>query len=115
VWGTALLLLPDALGAWVLGSAWLPASGLVAPVSLAVAGLAGSFGAWVGLRVLAARSRRRSAQLAGAAVYLVAALGGAALGGAAGAAWGSAAGALAGAGLWWWQLHEAVADAEAAR
>jgi hypothetical protein len=36
------------------------------------------------------------------------------VGGAAGAAWGSAAGALAGAGLWWWQLHRAVTEAELA-
>lgn len=113
LWGAALLALPDVVGARVLGSAWLPASGLLVPVTLEVAGLGLSLGAWVGLRALTARTRRGRAELAGTVIYLAAALGGAVLGGAAGAAWGSAAGALAGAGLWWWQLHQAVTDAEA--
>jgi hypothetical protein len=113
VWGAAVAALPDVVGARILGSAWLPASMLLVPVTLEVAGLALSLGAWVGLRALAASSRRGRAQLAGTVVYLVAALAGTVLDGAAGAAWGSAAGALAGAGLWWWQLHRAVTDAEA--
>jgi hypothetical protein len=114
VWGAAVAVLPDVVGAQILGSAWLPASRLVVPVTLEVAGLGLSLGAWVGLRALRAPSRRGRAQLAGTVIYLTAALGGAVVGGAAGAAWGSAAGALAGAGLWWWQLHQAVTDAEAA-
>ena len=50
--------------------------------------------------------------LVGSAVYLAAALGGAAVGGAVGAAWGSAAGTSAAAGVWWWELHRAIGDAE---
>ena len=80
VWGAAVAALPDFVGAQLLGSAWLPASRLVAPVTLEVAGLGLCLGAWVGLRALAAPSRRGRAQLAGTVIYLAAALGGAVAG-----------------------------------
>ena len=51
----------------------------------------------------------------GSVVYLTGAFGGTVLGGAAGAAWGSAAGTLIGAGVWWWELHQGVRDAESGK
>ena len=110
-----LLLLPDSVGQQILHSAWYPASALLVPVTLAVAGFGFSVGAWAGVRALGAASRSLRAQVIGSVVYLTGALGGAALGGAAGAAWGSAAGALIGAGVWWWELHQGVRDAESGR
>jgi O-Antigen ligase len=114
VWGMALLLLPDSAGEQILHSAWYPASELLVPVTLAVAGFGFSVGAWAGVRALGAASRSLRAQVIGSVVYLTGALGGTALAGAAGAAWGSAAGTLIGAGVWWWELHQGVRDAQAA-
>ena len=112
LWGMLLHGVPDLLGFQVLRSAWLPASRLLVPVTLAAAALAMAAGAWTGMRALGAASRSRRALLAGSAVYLAAALGGAAVAGAAGAAWGSAAGTLAAAAVWWWELHRAIGDIE---
>jgi hypothetical protein len=115
VWGMALLLLPDSVGEQILHSAWYPASALLVPVTLAVAGFGFSVGAWAGVRALGAASRSLRAQVIGSVVYLTGAFGGTVLGGAAGAAWGSAAGTLIGAGVWWWELHQGVRDAESGR
>ena len=111
-WGMMMMLLPDSLGQQILHSAWYAASALLVPVTLAVAGFGLSIGAWAGVRALGAASRSLRAQGIGSVVYLAGALGGAAVGGAAGAAWGSAAGTLIGAGVWWWQLHLGVRDAD---
>jgi hypothetical protein len=112
-WGVVVLALPDTAGVWLLGSAWLPASRLLAPLTLAAAGFGFGAGARVGRWALEAGAPGRRGQLAGLA-YLVLALGGAVLGGAAGAAWGSAAGTLAGAAIGWWQLRQGIREAEAA-
>ena len=112
-WGVVLAALPDTVGVRLLGSAWLPASQLLVPVTLAVAGLGLAAGAHVGRRALKGAPPGGRGELAGAAVYLALALGGAALAGAAGAAWGSAAGTLAGAGICWWRLGRALRQAEA--
>jgi hypothetical protein len=111
IWGAALLLMPESFGWHILHSAWEPASALLLPVTLAVAGFGFSVGAWAGVRALGAASRSLRAQGIGSVVYLAGALGGAALGGAAGAAWGTAAGTVLGAGIWWWELHQGVRDA----
>jgi hypothetical protein len=111
-WGMALLLLPDSVGQQILHSTWYEASELLVPVTLAVAGFGFSVGAWAGVRALGAASRSMRAQVIGSVVYLTGALGGTALAGAAGAAWGSAAGTVIGAGVWWWELHQGVRDAE---
>jgi hypothetical protein len=114
LWGVALLALPDTLGVRLLGSAWAPASRLLVPVTLAMAGLGLAAGALAGQRALGATAAARRGRLAGAVVYLALALGGAAVAGPAGAAWGSAAGTLAGAGIGWWRLRQAIGEAEAA-
>ena len=114
-WGMVLLLLPDSVGQQILHSAWYPASALLVPVTLAVAGFGFSVGAWAGVRALGAASRSLRAQVIGSVVYLTGAFGGTVLGGASGAAWGSAAGTLIGAGVWWWELHQGVRDAESGK
>jgi hypothetical protein len=102
------------VGQQILHAAWYPASALLVPVTLAVAGFGFSIGAWAGVRALGAASRSLRAQVIGSVVYLTGAFGGTAIGGAAGAAWGSAAGTLIGAGVWWWELHQGVRDASSA-
>ena len=114
LWGTAMLLLPDSLGVQILGSAWLPASQLLPAMTLALAGFGFSVGAWAGVQALGPTTRSQRAHGIGSAVYLGGALVGGALGGALGAAWGSAAGTLVGAGVWWWELHQAMREAEVA-
>ena len=54
VWGMVLLMLPDSVGQQILHSAWDPASELLVPVTLAVAGFGFSVGAWAGVRALGA-------------------------------------------------------------
>ena len=71
VWGTMLLLLPDAVGVQLLRSSWLPASQLLVPVTLAVAGLSLSVGAWTGMRALGAASRILRTQAVAVLAYLV--------------------------------------------
>jgi O-antigen/teichoic acid export membrane protein len=112
VWGAAMLLLPESVGVWLLGSSWQPASALLVPVTLAVAGTGVVNGAWVGLRALGAATRSLRARGINSVAYLVGVLGGAALGGAAGAAWGATAGTFIGAGVWWWQLHRGIRSSD---
>lgn len=105
-WGLALLLLvPDAAGRLVLGSVWEPASALILPVTLSVAGAGWVAGATTGLRALGAARRSMRAQLLTSAGYLAGGLIGAALAGASGAAWGSAIAMWLGVALWWFQLR----------
>jgi O-antigen/teichoic acid export membrane protein len=110
-WGMALLvLLPEGLGVRLLGLSWQPASELLLPVTITVAGSGFWASALIGLRALGAASRSLRAQGFGSAVYLVGALGGAAVAGAAGAAWGSAAATLIAACVWWWQLDRGLRE-----
>jgi O-antigen/teichoic acid export membrane protein len=109
-WGMALLLLPEGLGVQLLGPSWQPASKLLLPVTITVAGAAFWIGASIGLRALGAASRSLRAQGVSSAVYLVGALGGAAVAGAAGAAWGSAATSLIAVFIWWWQLDRGLRE-----
>jgi O-antigen/teichoic acid export membrane protein len=109
-WGMALLLMPEGLGVRLLGMSWQPASKLLLPVTITVAGAGFWIGAMIGVRALGAASRSLRAQGVSSAVYLVGALGGAAAAGAAGAAWGSAAAALIAAFVWWWQLDRGLRE-----
>jgi O-antigen/teichoic acid export membrane protein len=111
VWGAAmLLLLPGGLGEWLLGPSWRPASQLLVPVTLTVAGIGALNGAWVGLRALGAAARSLRAQVINSVVYVAGVLGGAVVGGVAGAAWGAAAAAVISLGVWWWQLHRGISE-----
>lgn len=104
-WGLALLfLLPDHVGALVLGSVWEPASALILPVTVMVMGISVSNGAACGLRALGAARRSLRSQLITSAVYVTGGLGGAATAGALGSAWGVAIATVIGAAVWWEQL-----------
>jgi O-antigen/teichoic acid export membrane protein len=109
-WGMALLLMPEGLGVRLLGMSWQPASKLLLPVTITVAGTGFWIGAMIGVRGLGAASRSLRAQGFSSAIYLVGALGGAAAAGAAGAAWGSAAASLIAAVIWYWQLDRGLRE-----
>ncbi|HYQ67218.1 hypothetical protein [Actinophytocola sp.] len=111
LWGAALLLVvPDALGRFLLNEVWAPASHLILPVSLSVTAAGIVAGATAGLRALGAARRSLRVQLVASAGYLGFGLAGAALGGAVGMSWGSTTAMWLGAGLWWWQLRAAARD-----
>ncbi|MGW1143887.1 hypothetical protein ACWD6I_02245, partial [Streptomyces sp. NPDC002454] len=63
LWGAALLLVPDRVGALVLGEVWGAASELIVPATLGVAGAGLGVGAAAGLRALAAARRSLRCQL----------------------------------------------------
>lgn len=115
-WGLALLLLlPDAVGAELLGSVWQTASALILPATLSVMHASLSTGATAGLRALGAAKRSLGAQLFASAAYLTGGVGGAFLGGALGSSWGCAIATLLGAVVWWWQLRAGLRDVALAR
>ncbi|MDP9264728.1 MAG: hypothetical protein M3O91_01220 [Chloroflexota bacterium] len=101
MWGTFVWLIPDGVGAAILGVSWGPAHSVVAPLALALAASAANIGATVGLRALAAARRSMNANLAVTVVTVSSESVGAALGGAQGAASGSAFAAMVGATIWW--------------
>jgi len=110
LWGAALLLVPDWAGEHVLGQVWFPASELIVPASLGVAGAGLGIGAAAGLRALAAARRSLRCQLFASACYLGGGLGGAAMAGTVGAAWGSAAANICASAVWWLQLRAALRE-----
>ncbi|MCX5253745.1 hypothetical protein OOK27_06115 [Streptomyces canus] len=107
LWGGALLLMPDRLGEFALGSVWHSASQLVAPITLGVAGAGLGTGAAAGLRALGAARRSLRSQLFASACYVSGGLGGAAVAGTVGSAWGVAAATVSGSAVWWLQLRSA--------
>ncbi|MGH3949244.1 MAG: hypothetical protein ACRDSE_08985 [Pseudonocardiaceae bacterium] len=110
-WGlTLLLLVPESLGLLVLGSVWEPASALILPVTLSVAGAGIVAGAAAGLRALGAARRSLRAQLFASAAYLTGGLAGATVAGAAGTSWGSAVAMWFGAAVWWSQLRAGLRE-----
>ena len=111
LWGLGLILvIPDRLGTFVLGSVWAPASGLFVPVVLAV--VLGSFsaGASAGLRALGAARFSLRSQLFEATTGLAGTLLGAVLGGLAGACWGIVIAAAFCLAVWWGHLHAALRE-----
>ncbi|MFF2073168.1 hypothetical protein ACFVXG_00240 [Kitasatospora sp. NPDC058162] len=110
LWGSALLLMPDRAGQFVLGDVWHSASQLILPATLGVAGAGLGSGAAAGLRALAAARRSLRCQLFASACYLGGGLGGAAAAGTVGSAWGVAAATGCGAAVWWLQLRAALRE-----
>lgn len=102
VWGALALALPDAWGTALLGPSWLGARAVLPPLTLSMALAGVSLGAVVVLRARAAASRSLRARLLGSALQPLAALVGAAAGGAVGAAAGLA-GANAVTSVAWWR------------
>jgi O-antigen/teichoic acid export membrane protein len=111
LWGCALLLLmPDWLGVFMLGSVWPWAVALIVPTTLRVVLGCLTVGGQAGLRALGASRRSLRAQIVGSAAWVVGGLIGAALDGASGSAWGVAIGALVTVAVTWWQLRRGLAD-----
>lgn len=110
LWGTALLLMPDRIGEFVLGGVWNSASELILPAALGVAGAGLGTGAASGLRALAAARRSLRCQLFASACYVGGGLGGAAVAGTVGSAWGVAAATVSSSAVWWLQLRSALRE-----
>jgi O-antigen/teichoic acid export membrane protein len=112
--GVALMFLPDRFGRELLGATWAPASVLLLPTALVLAGAGLSTGAGCGLRALGAAKRALWAQLWASGVTVVGGLVGAWADGARGCCWGMAGACAVGAGLMWfqfgraWQEHQAL-------
>jgi hypothetical protein len=86
LWSTVMLLLPDSVGARVLGATWPQAKPLLPVLTLLVIALALSMGASQGLLALGAARRSLFTQLMGLAVEIPSVTGGAVVAGARGAA-----------------------------
>lgn len=114
LWGGALLVVPDRLGAFVLGGVWHSAAQLIVPITLGVAGAGLGTGAAAGLRALGAARRSLRCQLFASVCYVGGGLGGAALAGTSGSAWGVAAATLSGSAVWWLQLRSALRERQLA-
>ncbi|MFE6805300.1 hypothetical protein [Streptomyces sp. NPDC057681] len=110
LWGTALLLMPDQVGEFVLGDVWQSTSPLIVPAVLGVAGAGLGTGAAAGLRALAAARRSLRSQLFASACYVSGGLGGAAVAGTVGSAWGVAVATLCGSAVWGLQLRTALRE-----
>lgn len=105
-WGLAVqLLLPDAVGEFVLGDVWRSAEPLILPTTIAVTAAGFQAGATAGLRALGAARRSLRAQVLASAAFVTGGLAGAAVAGAVGSAWGVAVALPLGAAVWWWELR----------
>ncbi len=110
-WGLGLLLvLPDSVGAYLLGGIWPSAATLIVPASLSVMNAGLSAGASSGLRALGAARLSLRTQLIASAAYATFGVVGAWLGGAIGSSWGVVAATLLGTVLWWIHLHVGLRD-----
>jgi O-antigen/teichoic acid export membrane protein len=111
-WGAVVLLVPRNIGETVLRGNWVEARSLLPPLLIALTGYGSSFGAWTGLRSLAAATRSLRAKCIDGLLTLVFGLAGAYLGGARGVAWGYAAtGCLKSLNVWW-QFSSALREHE---
>jgi O-antigen/teichoic acid export membrane protein len=114
-WGAIVLLLPANVGKAVLGSNWDAAQDLVPPLLLALIGYAFSFGAWTGLRSLAAARRSLRARTIDGLLTVLLGLSGAYLAGATGVAWGYAITGCVRSLNAWWQFSAALREHERGR
>jgi O-antigen/teichoic acid export membrane protein len=109
-WGLVALLLPEAVGEFVLGAAWAPAQEVLAPVIIAQLGILAAAGAGMGLRTLAAARRSLRANLLVSALIVTLGIGGSLVGGTLGAAWGLALAGLLGTLIWWKAFRDELAS-----
>ena len=107
-WGAVALLLPESLGTALLGENWEGARNVVLPLTIVTATYAGSYGAMVGLRALAAARRSLRARSIVAVLTVLAGVIGAALAGARGVAWGFALVGCVELFVWWWHFTRAT-------
>jgi len=114
-WGAVVLLLPPSVGKFVLAVNWEAARSLLPPTLIGLAGFGSAYGAWTGLRSLAAAKRSLRARCIDGAITLFFGLSGAYLGGATGAAWGYAITGCLRSPNAWWQFSRALREYEAAK
>jgi O-antigen/teichoic acid export membrane protein len=113
-WGVVILLLPRGLGEFVLRANWDIARQLLPPLLIALIGYAFSFGAWTGLRALAAARRSLRARCIDGSLTFSLGVTGAYLGGATGVAWAYAlTGCLRSLNAWW-QFSRALREHQSA-
>jgi O-antigen/teichoic acid export membrane protein len=111
-WGAILLSLPQSVGQFLLGVNWGGARSLFVPLTVGAAAFGVVFGAYVGLRSLAAAKRSLRARYLDAVATMGFALAGAAVGGATGAAWGFAIAGCLEIVIAWWQFRRALGEYE---
>jgi O-antigen/teichoic acid export membrane protein len=112
-WAVIVSSLPRSVGEFVLGTNWEGARALLLPLSIGAVGFGLSFGAWAGLRSLAAAKRSLRARWIDSIATMLLGLSGAAIGGALGAAWGFAAAGFILIANAWWQFSRALSEYEA--
>jgi len=111
-WGAVILVVPRTIGEFLLRANWDAARPLLPPLLIALIGYALSFGAWTGLRSLAAAKRSLRARCIDGALTFSLGLAGAYLGGAIGVAWGYAVTGIFRSLNAWWQLSRALGEGE---
>jgi O-antigen/teichoic acid export membrane protein len=109
-WGTVILFVPRSIGEAVLHANWDVARSLLPPLLIALAGYGFSFGAWTGLRALAAARRSLRARCIDGVLTLVLGLGGAYVAGANGVAWGYALNGFSRSINAWWHFSVALRE-----
>lgn len=111
-WGAIVSIVPRAIGELLLRANWDTARSLLLPLSIALIGYGFSFGAWTGLRALAAARRSLRARCIDGALTFSLGLTGAYLGGATGVAWGYAVTGCLRSLNAWWQFTRALRERE---
>jgi len=111
-WAVVILSVPRSIGEAVLRANWDAARSLLPPLLIALAGFGSSFGAWTGLRSLAAAKRSLRAKCVDGLLTLSSGLAGGYLAGAKGVAWGYAVTGCLKSLNAWWQLSRALREHE---
>jgi len=114
-WGAVILGVPSSIGESLLRANWDAARPLLPPLLISLIGYAFSFGAWTGLRSLAAAKRSLRARCIDGSLTFCLGLGGAYLGGATGVAWGYAVTGILRSLNAWWQFSGALGEREPRR
>lgn len=110
VYSAILLLLPDSIGAQLLGDSWTSVSAILVPVALAYMAQAVAYSAVEGLRVVGSASRLLTTRAIGSTLTIGLMLAGAATSGAMGGAIGMCVGRWSIALLWQVSLRKALAS-----
>jgi O-antigen/teichoic acid export membrane protein len=108
--GMLLLILPLGLGHLLLDEVWMPASGLIVPVTLYVCAMSFLNAVTAGLRATGAARRSLRARLTNSSAYLLLGVSGAILFGVKGASWGAVLAASLGVLVSALHLRAALAD-----
>jgi O-antigen/teichoic acid export membrane protein len=111
-WGAVILAVPRAIGESLLRANWDAARPLLLPLSISLIGYAVSFGAWTGLRSLAAAKRSLRAKCIEGSLTFSFGLAGAYFGGATGVAWAYAVTGILRSLNAWWQFSRALGERE---